>query len=159
MLRLIQFIAGTLLKAVVGLGGLFLTFWYLIVYIFKKDRSQLRRAGVTFFTTVGVIILISVVEFLFIFSNTEKDNKNVVLVAAREAPLGGIELKLYNDRSFELGNLRKVKRAGTYSISGDTLTIANSDSVIASFLIEEKELVEIQNTGIHSLDIHENNLR
>ena len=70
-----MFIAGTLLKAVVGLGGLFLTFWYLIVYIFKKDRSQLRKAGVTFFTTVGVIILISVVEFLFIFLILKKTIK------------------------------------------------------------------------------------
>ena len=80
-------------------------------------------------------------------------NKKQLLVAKREASIGGIILTLYDDSTYELGSLRTIKWSGKYSRSSDTLLLTVADTVVTAFYIQPESLVEINNTGIGFLDI------
>lgn len=61
-----------------------------------------------------------------------KQQKSPVLLADREAPLGWVYLKLYDDKSFDLmykGLREKTVYAGTYRIGQDTLYFNYTDSI------------------------------
>ena len=81
------------------------------------------------------------------------DNRHELLVAKREASLGGIILTLYDDSTYELGSLRAIKWTGKYRRRNDTLVLTAADTVVTSFHIQPERLEEINNTGIGFLDI------
>jgi len=62
-----------------------------------------------------------------------KDKRKEVLLADREAPLGWIYLKIYDDKSFEFisqGMMRdKDVYTGNYELKNDTLYFKYSDSI------------------------------
>jgi hypothetical protein len=144
--------------------GLILTVIFLIGYLIKKRKARLRNAAISFATVALSLLLLIVAEELFFSYNSE--NKEEVLVASREAPIGGILLKLYDDSTYEIGVLREVKSAGTYALKSDTLILTATDnpkqngySTQTSFIIKEGYLEEIEDTGIGFLEIHVNKLK
>ncbi|WP_347159361.1 hypothetical protein [Pontibacter chitinilyticus] len=144
--------------------GLILTVIYLLGYLIKRRKARLRNAAISFATAALSLFLLIVAEELFFSYNFK--NKEEVLVASREAPIGGILLKLYEDSTFEIGVLREVKSAGTYVLKSDTLFIIPTDNskqngytTQTSFIIKEGYLEEIEDTGIGFLEIHENKLK
>jgi len=140
--------------------GLILTVIFLLSYLIKRRKARLRNAAISFASVLLSLSLLIVVEELFFSYNFEK--KEEVLVASREAPIGGIVLKLYEDRTFEIGGFREVKSAGTYELKSDTLFITakqNGYFTHTSFIIKKGYLEEVESTGIGFLEIHENKLR
>ena len=159
-----MFLTG-LIKFFIGLAGVILTLVFLFIAIFKRTKKGLiRKAGITLFSSVMIIIVISVVEY-FIYPINQKTDQ-LLLTAYREAPLGGIWLALYHDKTWELGfSSREITATGTYQINADTLYLTAMDDTIiigeidkTSFIIGEKTLIEIQNSGIRSLEIIINNM-
>ena len=156
---MILFIAG-IIKFLIGLVGVLTTLVFLSLSLFKRTRrGKLKTAGITFFTTVATILIITAFEFLIYPPNRNKDK--LVLTAFREAPLGAYWLGLYDDSTWELGNSsREIKVKGTFTINGDTLNFKtlggtafyNGDTK-KRFLIQENDLIEIENTGIGGLKI------
>ena len=116
--------------------------------------GKIRIAGITFFTTAAIVILITIVEF-FVFPINPR-TEELVLTAYREAPIGGIWLALYNDNTWEMGySSREITSNGTYKIENDTLTIyaTSGEEIITnlrqtSFTFHSNKLVEIKNSGI-----------
>ncbi|WP_339754579.1 hypothetical protein [Algoriphagus aquimarinus] len=119
----------------------------------------MKIAAWTFFSTIGVILLIIIVD-LFLFPINQKSDQ-LILSAYREAPLGGIWLALYDDQTWEIGySSREITSSGNYFIRHDTLTLnAQSGKTIlqdiskTSFIIDSKNLREIENSGIRALEI------
>ncbi len=155
----------TLIKALIGLIGMVTSLIFLILSLFKKERKgKLKIAGTTFLSTIAIIVIITMIEFYSYPINPKSDEE--VLTAFRETPLGGIWLALYRDQSWELGHSsREITSNGTYHIVGDTITLIASKGMTVidevgntSFIIEEKDLVEIENSGIRSLKITSNKL-
>jgi hypothetical protein len=113
---------------------------------------------------VAVITLILIQETILYPPNPKIDQ--LILSAYREAPIGGIWLGVYEDRTWQLGySSVEITSEGTYQLAGDTLTlIANEGTTVigeserTSFLIETKYLVEVENSGIRSLEIQRNKL-
>lgn len=133
---------------------------------FKRTKSgKLRLAGIVFFSTVGLILIITVIEFQVYPNNPKADQ--LIMSAYREAPIGGIWLAIYTDQTWEIGNSsREITANGTYEIKSDTLilTAAQGTSIIGetektSFIIESESLIEVNNSGIKSLKIMENKLK
>lgn len=93
-------------------------------------------------------------------SANSKEKRETVLIAVREASLGGIRLNLYSDKTFDLGTLRKIRWTGIYLVKNDTLCISAADSLVTSFVISDSTLLEIKNkwTKINFLEIQENKL-
>ena len=150
-----------MLVAVVGVS---LTVVYLFSYLRKKEKVKLRNAALTFIASV--VLFLTLVTIAANQYPNALPKKEVVLIAAREAPLGGILLRLYADSTFEIGNSRKVTSTGVYRLNADTLVITTTDNSKllkdisqTSFIIEEEDLVEVNNTGITILEIHENRLK
>lgn len=71
--------------------------------------------------------------FLILVMISCKDDKKEVLLADREAPLGWIYLKMYDNKSFEFisqGMLRdKEVYQGNYELKSDTLYFTYQDSI------------------------------
>lgn len=144
--------------------GLILTVIFLLSYLIKGKKLRLRKAALSFTTAVFSFLLLIGVEELFFSYNFE--DKEEVLVASREAPIGGIVLKLYADKTFEIGGFREVKSIGTFELNSDTLLITsinkkknNKYITQASFIIKEGYLEEIEASGIGFLEIHVNRLK
>jgi len=80
---------------------------------------------------------LAVIVFIFITlsscANAKKEkNKKSVLSADREAPLGWVYLKVYEDKSFDfvLTGLRdKIEYSGTYRLNKDTIFFTYADSI------------------------------
>lgn len=141
-----------------------LTFVFLLSYLIKRKKARLRNAAISFTTAVLSLGLLVIAEALFFSYNFE--NKKEVLVASREAPIGGILLKLYEDKTFEIGGFREVQSTGTYELKSDTLFITATDSpkqngyiTQISFIIKKGHLEEVGDTGIGFLKIHVNKLK
>lgn len=154
-----MFISG-LIKLFVGILGTSVCLIILIITIFSRHKKgKLKIATWTFSSTIGVILLIIIVD-LFLFPINQKSD-HLILSAYREAPLGGIWLALYDDQTWEIGySSREITSSGNYLIRHDTLTLnAQSDKTIlkdiskTSFIIDSKNLIEIENSGIRSLEI------
>jgi hypothetical protein len=106
--------------------GLILTVIFLLGYLIKRRKARLRNAAISFASAALSLSLLIVAEELFFSYNSE--DKKEVLVASREASIGGIVLKLYEDKTFEIGGFREVKSIGTYYLKSDTLFITASDN-------------------------------
>jgi len=158
------FITG-LLKFLIGLVGILATLIFLVLSLFKKIRKgQLQNAGVTFLTSMVLILLITGLEFLMHPSNKRLDQ--LVLTGHREAPLGAYWLGVYNDGTWELGqSSREIVFSGHYTISGDTLrlktrygTAFGNGATSTDLVIHNDDLLEVKNTGIKALKIGVNKL-
>ena len=91
-----------------------------------KDRSAYNV--ILSFAIIGLIVL-------SLIPNRKKEEKQALLLAGREAPLGWLYLKIYNDNTFEFES-RGLERKGdiyngTVSISNDTLYFSYKDSIPA----------------------------
>lgn len=146
------------LKFFIALVGLMLTFGYLIVGLIKRNKTNFKIAGVAFLTTVGTIVVVTAIEFLFHDKNKDYLDKETVLVAMREASLGGIHLKVYVDSTFDLGNEGKVTMRGNIKVHRDTLFLLQGDSTARSFVLDKTFLKEIKDTGIRFLQIESNEI-
>ncbi|ALI99119.1 hypothetical protein [Rufibacter tibetensis] len=141
-----------------------LTIVFLLSYLVKRNKSRLKNAAISFaIGVVGPILLIVIEEVFFSYNISDKEE---VLVASREASIGGILLKLYADSTFETGGFRQVTSAGKFSLSKDTLFIVSANKTEAgeeftkrSFLIKDGHLEETTDTGVGYLEIHENTLK
>ncbi len=98
--------------------------------------------------------------------NSESSEKEVVLVATREASSGGILLKLFDDKTFELGTLRKVRAKGIYKFTADSLFLSTTDNSKllknfskTTFIVKDRHLIEVNNTGIRFLEIQTNKFK
>jgi hypothetical protein len=86
------------------------------------------------------------------------------MYAWREAPIGGIWLKLFENDKFQLGYLPNDKVLdGNYRIKGDTLFLEGdkpigllNESNKISFLIKKKQLFKIGGNNIAALKISMN---
>ncbi|MBF9252619.1 hypothetical protein I2I11_04890 [Pontibacter sp. 172403-2] len=143
---------------------LLLTVVFLVGYLIKRRKARLRNAAISFATAVLSFGLLLVVEELFFSYNFK--NKEEVLVASREAPIGGILLKLYKDNTFEIGGFREVKSSGTYELKADTIFLNATDNpkqngyvTETSFIIRKGYLEEVEDTGIGFLEVHVNKLK
>jgi len=101
-----------------------LTVVFLLVYLIKRNKARLRNAAI-FFTTaaLAIFVLIGIEELFFSYNRAEKKE---VLVASREAAIGGILLKLYADSTFEIGGFREVTSTGVYKLRADTIFISSN---------------------------------
>jgi hypothetical protein len=156
----IAFLVVILIMAV----GLSFTVVSLIGYLFTKRKVRLRNAAISFASVALSFPVLIVVEELFFSYNSE--NKKEVMVASREAPLGGILLRLYEDSTFEIGGFRQVEVAGTFGLRSDTLFIIPTDNpkrdkytTQLSFIIKEGHLEEVEDSGLGLLQTHMNKLK
>lgn len=77
------------------------------------------------------IILLSFIVFSFLNCNRKSD-KNTLLLADREAPMGWISLKIYDDKTFEFissGIFSDDVYPGTYKIHNDTIYFEYSEII------------------------------
>ncbi len=92
---------------------------------------------------------------ILIIINCKKEDKKEVLLADREAPLGWIYLKMYDDNSFEFisqGMVRdKNVYSGSYELKNDTLYFKYRDSIpkAGSKAVIEKGFVNYINGSYH----------
>lgn len=76
-----------------------------------------------------IILLSFIVNFLICCKRSDKDT---ILLADREAPLGWIYLKMYNDNTFEFiskGFIFDDVYPGTYELSHDTIYFEYSEKI------------------------------
>ena len=57
-------ILGTVIKFILGLGGLILTIFFLVTGLVKKDNSRIKKAGLIFLGTWIITLVIGAIEFL-----------------------------------------------------------------------------------------------
>jgi hypothetical protein len=107
--------------------------------------------------------MVVVLVFVFYYSNSNKP-KNAILLADREAPLGWVYLRVFDDMQFEFENrgLRdKDIYKGTVELKGDTLKFIYSNyvpKVGAIAIIGNNSLSYIEGQYRESLDIKLNKL-
>ncbi|AHM59235.1 hypothetical protein D770_04840 [Flammeovirgaceae bacterium 311] len=63
-MREVIFLILTIIKALVVVGGFVMTFWNLSKGLLKKDEAGVSKAIKYFFGTAGIIIAVSVIEFI-----------------------------------------------------------------------------------------------
>jgi hypothetical protein len=144
-------------KLIICVIGLVAAFVFLVIGLIKRGQD-FRMAWSILFLTALTLGLITLTEFVFHDSSEKYSDKPTLLVAMREASLGGIHLRVYSDSTYELGDGIKVARRGKIALNGDTLFLLKSDSISKSFLIQSEVLHEIKNTGIKFLEIESNTL-
>ncbi|WP_207427969.1 hypothetical protein [Pedobacter sp. SYSU D00535] len=91
----------SILKLLIGLIGLLGTVWFLISGL-RGNKTGYKKAGFSLILLFLLTTIISVIEQR-LYSNRPKSQK-LLLSASREAPIGGILLKLYADTSYTLTN-------------------------------------------------------
>lgn len=142
-------------KFLIALFGVTTSIALLVIGLVKGDKSRFKHAFYFLTATFISQLVLTGLEFLY-YSNKTGKEKQILISAAREAPIGGIWLKLYDDESYSLTNdPRSEGSKGTYTIKNDTLTLFISDTIRTSFIIKEKSLTEIESTGIGGLSIVE----
>ncbi|MEP1032970.1 hypothetical protein [Ekhidna sp.] len=148
-----------------GILGLLVTLTFTIIAIFKRNSKSWKRSGYSLLASSAIIITLILIHEVILFPPNPK-TEQLLISAYREAPLGGIWLGVYDDQTWQLGySSVEITSEGTYQLSGDTLTLIASegtsvigDSERTSFIIKPKNLVELKNSGIRSLEIHLNKL-
>ncbi|QNF34319.1 hypothetical protein HUW51_16910 [Adhaeribacter swui] len=158
-----------MITAIVALVGILLTVTFLIIGLFRNRKRAIKRAALTFFSTILFLIIAPAIERNT--STESKEEKEVVFIATREAPLGGISLILYADSTFKisnsgLANSNNYELKGGYSLKRDTIFIfSNAPRKLlkngnkTSFLIKKNIIEDIGNSEIVFMDIKENNLK
>ena len=152
-----------LIKILVVLIGILLILRHVALGLFHNNNLHLKKGGRILLIVIGFLLITSGIEFLL----TKFRNRGLVMYAWREAPIGGIWLRLYNDDKFKLGHLpESVAIAGSYKIKGDTLFLEGNKPIEllnsaskTSFIITKNRLLEINSTKIGALDISKNELR
>ncbi|CAD5279938.1 MULTISPECIES: hypothetical protein [unclassified Imperialibacter] len=148
-----------------GIVGLLISLTFASIAVFKKGAKNWRRSGIAFLTTLAVTLCLILVQELVIYPPNPKLER-LILSAYREAPIGGIWLGIYDDNTWQLGySSKEITSEGTYRFSGDTLLLVadNGAKVIGdfdqtAFIIKANQLVELNNSGIRSLEILQNRL-
>lgn len=56
----------SILKFALGFTGIIVTLVTMVTGLVKKDQSRLKKAGLVFIGTWGILILLTVVEFVFL---------------------------------------------------------------------------------------------
>lgn len=149
----------------VGMIGLLVTLTFVTIAIFKKSPNSWKRSGISLAATILTTITLITIQETILFPPNPKIEK-LILSAYREAPIGGIWLGVYDDQTWQLGySSIEITAEGTYKINEDTLTLVADqgttiigDSERTSFLIKQKSLIEVENSGIRSLEIQINKL-
>ncbi len=155
-----------LLILLVAFVGLITTLTFVVIAIFKKNSKNWKRSGISLATTTLAVIVLILVQETILYPPNPK-TEQLLLSAYREAPIGGIWLGVYNDQTWQLGySSVEITSEGTYEVAGDTITLIAYDGTTVigeaertSFLIEPKYLVEVENSGIRSLEIQLNKLK
>ena len=57
---------GTILKFVIGLGGIVTTLVLLTIGLAKKDKKKLKKAGLVFLGTFVLLLVLGVIEFVIL---------------------------------------------------------------------------------------------
>lgn len=99
--------------------------------------------------------------FIGCSSNRSDKEDNLVLYAKREAPLGWLYLKLYNDGKFDFvskGIRDESVYPGTYRIQSDTILLAFNDTVPKAgddtLIIQNNSLTYANNHGGLSITLN-----
>lgn len=141
----------SILKALIVLVCILSTIWFLILGL-RGNKTGYKKTGLSVILTFVVVNMFTIIEH-----RIHSKKPTLLLSASREAPIGGIWLKLYGDTSYTLTyDPRSEGIKGIYKIKEDTLTIFNADTIKASFIIREKLLEELGTTGIGGLTILKN---
>ncbi|SDL15045.1 hypothetical protein SAMN05421823_104502 [Catalinimonas alkaloidigena] len=149
-----------LIILLVGVLGIIVTLTLFVTALFSKSNKWWKRIGFSILTTITLVITLILIQEVFVFPPNPRTDE-LVMSAYREAPIGGIWLGLYSDSTWELGNSsREIRLGGTYTIDGDKLnlkalkgTTFSNGELNNSFLINQTDLIEIENTGINGLEI------
>jgi len=120
---------------------------------FKNDRPHAR-----------FIIHLVISSLCFYSCQNSKGDKEPVLLADREAPLGWVYLKMYKDKSFEFisrGLRDKTVYPGTFHLKTDTIFFTYKDSIPKAgktAIISKKAVTYIDGSYFESVEIKLNNL-
>ncbi|MBB6331036.1 hypothetical protein HNP24_001986 [Chryseobacterium sediminis] len=93
--------------------------------------------------------------YLILIFTSCKEDKKEVLLADREAPLGWIYLKMYNDKTFEFISKGMMRDndiyKGSYELKNDTLYFKYNDSIpkAGSKAVIDKGFVNYINGSYH----------
>ena len=91
-----------------------------------------------------LIVLFTIFGFTSCFTSPEnKDNQvEPILVADREAPIGWVVFKAYEDSTFKYSLSSRDNYNGTYKLKGDTLFLSCTDTTIGidTAIIREKSI-------------------
>ena len=148
-----------------GTIGVLVTLFFAIVALIKRNSANWKSSGISLATTIVVIVSMIFVQETILYPPNPKIGQ-LVLSAYREAPIGGIWLGIYDDNTWQLGySSKEITSEGTYRIFGDTLQlVANNGTTVigdfnqTAFIIKAKSLIELNNSGIRSLEILQNKL-
>lgn len=140
------------IEAIVIILGTIATLYFFIAGL--SGKKGFRKAMLSLMTVFITLLLLTILDF----GTAPKVRKEKMLVAKREAPITGVELVLYSDSTFSLGNLRKITKMGVYRIRKDTLLLEVNTLPYTSFLIKHRTLEELGGTGISALDVKLNKL-
>ena len=58
----------SMIKYIVALVGLMLTFWFLVTGLYRNDKARFVKAVLVFISAAAILILFSVIEF-YLLSN------------------------------------------------------------------------------------------
>ncbi|MGX5691433.1 hypothetical protein [Arcticibacter tournemirensis] len=94
------------IKAIVIILGTIATLYFFIAGL--SGKKGFRKALLSLMTVFITLLLLTILDF----GTAPRVRKEKMLVAKREASITGIELILYNDSTFSLGNLRKITKMG-----------------------------------------------
>ena len=109
------------------------------------------------------IIILTLILTLFSCNRTEKET---LLLADREAPLGWVFLRIYKDKTFEFESRGLERRgdiySGTVDLRNDTLYFKYSDSIPRAgnkAILTEKFVSYFSGEYPESLEIKKNDLK
>lgn len=146
------------IKFIITVSWLILVLIYLIIGLVRRNKKQIKTAGVIYLITIGGLLLVIAGQSFLPDKTKAYSGKRTVLVATRKASLGAVQLKVYTDSTYDLGSESKVTWRGRIKVSNDTLILLQNDKIAASFVVDTKVLKEVRNTGISFLQIESNNL-
>ena len=146
------------IKFIITVSWLILVLIYLIIGLVRRNKNQIKRAGIIYLITIGGLLLVIVGQSFLPDKTKAYSSKQTVLVATRKASLGAVQLKVYADSTYDLGSDLKVTWRGRIKVHNDTLILLQNDKIAASFVVEPKMLKEVRNTGISFLQIERNSL-
>jgi hypothetical protein len=149
----------SLIKFLIGVLGVVTTIVYVVKALGKNRNRNFKTALAVLFTTGGLLVLLTTIEFITHDKSKDYSQKKTSLVAMREASAGnGIHLRVYADSTYELGSGTEVKTRGEIKINADTLFLLKNEKIDKSFILDNGALLEIKNSGINFLEIESNEL-
>ncbi|WP_205503080.1 hypothetical protein [Rufibacter psychrotolerans] len=152
-----------LIKFLVAVIGLILIMRHLILGVVQHNNLQIKKSGKLLLVILGFFTLAIALEFAL----KQFRNRGLIMYAWREAPTGGIWLKLYDNQEFHLGYLPTDKEAeGRFKFHGDTLFLEEykpngllKGGDRTSLIIMNGMLVEIDRKSLGTLEITMNQVK